>query len=449
MRVWEPVEQTVVWEEVDQKKKSRPISYACHKDSLLFKFYREKLYPIYESRLQQDGISESVVAYRRIPKANGNGNKSNIEIANDAFEKISELATCCTVAMDISDYFGSIDHSQLFNEVKEILSLDKLPNDWRKLLKNLTKFRFIELDEALLYLGYAERGRKGRLRYTRRPRRIPKRLCTLEQYRGMVEADLIEAERDDAGNYKTCGIPQGTPISDILANLYLRKIDILLRDYALKKGGFYFRYSDDLMLIFPGDGRAARNAETYVKRSLSEYDKGLKVNRKKTEIAVFKDGVASYTLHNVKGSKRRVRNNSTPGASYLGFKFDGKYVYLRNSTVTNLRRKVNFRSRKHARTYFKRYSEKPTEWLLTNYDDADLKAKFLQMRRDKPKPQASDEDEDSQDDIERNFYSYLKRAEGAFPKFETRFRKQVAWVKPYSIECAYDRLNNLIMKRDQ
>ena len=48
------------------------------------------------------------------------------------------------------------------------------------------------------------------------------------------------------------GIPQGSPISSILANLYLFDFDKKINNYIDKKG-IYRRYSDDMIVVCPID----------------------------------------------------------------------------------------------------------------------------------------------------------------------------------------------------
>lgn len=45
------------------------------------------------------------------------------------------------------------------------------------------------------------------------------------------------------------GIPQGTTISDVIANMYMIDFDILMKKFATKYGGYYKRYSDDILYI--------------------------------------------------------------------------------------------------------------------------------------------------------------------------------------------------------
>ena len=52
-------------------------------------------------------------------------------------------------------------------------------------------------------------------------------------------------------NDKNFGIPQGTAISAVLANIYAVDLDTILNDYALRNGGIHRRYSDDIIIVLP------------------------------------------------------------------------------------------------------------------------------------------------------------------------------------------------------
>lgn len=47
------------------------------------------------------------------------------------------------------------------------------------------------------------------------------------------------------------GIPQGSPISATLANVYMLEVDKLINDMIFGLGGKYMRYSDDFIIILP------------------------------------------------------------------------------------------------------------------------------------------------------------------------------------------------------
>src|SRR5690606_31674233 len=74
------------------------------------------------------------------------------------------------------------------------------------------------------------------------------------------------------------GIPQGLPISAVLANLYMYDADQRIQQSIRKLGGTYRRYSDDILLIVP-NGRGAE-AESVVKIELGKIR--LQVNSAKT-----------------------------------------------------------------------------------------------------------------------------------------------------------------------
>ncbi|HJQ32776.1 MAG TPA: CRISPR-associated endonuclease Cas1 [Pyrinomonadaceae bacterium] len=79
------------------------------------------------------------------------------------------------------------------------------------------------------------------------------------------------------------GLPQGAPISPLLANLFLDEFDeeLLGRDYRL------VRYGDDF-LVLCRDVEAARRARDDARAKLA--DMGLKLNEKKTAVRSFDDG---------------------------------------------------------------------------------------------------------------------------------------------------------------
>ena len=65
----------------------------------------------------------------------------------------------------------------------------------------------------------------------------------------------INFQKDDSGNTvtKDFGIPQGSPISAVLANIYMLDFDYEINKYLESIGGIYRRYSDDMVAICPLD----------------------------------------------------------------------------------------------------------------------------------------------------------------------------------------------------
>lgn len=270
---------------VKRPPKIREIRYPCRKDSYIFKYYREILASKYEARLEAHGISDCVLAYRHIPKRPDTDScKSNIEFAKEAFEAVESLGNCCVVAIDISDFFGSMDHARIKSIWKELLDIDRLPDDHFAVYKALTQFRYVVRDDAYIALGYSERDSNGTLKFLRHPDDIPLQICSNEKFRELIVGGGLIKKHD-----KDHGVPQGCPLSDLIANAYLFDFDLLMASYARTKGGFYFRYSDDILFVLPGDGRSALAAFKKASHSIRMMGPKIFIKPEKTEITLFRN----------------------------------------------------------------------------------------------------------------------------------------------------------------
>ena len=111
------------------------------------------------------------------------------------------------------------------------------------------------------------------------------------------------------GNTSGVGIPQGTPISSTLANLYLIDFDVDMAAHAREVGGFYRRYSDDIIFICPEihSDNAGRHIESTLKKEL------LQISAAKTEITLFDPSnpkAAQYLGFNLHPSGASIRPGS-------------------------------------------------------------------------------------------------------------------------------------------
>lgn len=102
-----------------QKTKERPIRFAGHRDAFYLQAYAAYLNEYYESSLLSDGISDSVLAYRR-------GGSTNIHHAKSLFCEIKTRKNCAVLAMDISGFFDNINHLYLRDQVCGILDAERL-----------------------------------------------------------------------------------------------------------------------------------------------------------------------------------------------------------------------------------------------------------------------------------------------------------------------------------
>jgi group II intron reverse transcriptase/maturase len=86
------------------------------------------------------------------------------------------------------------------------------------------------------------------------------------------------------------GIAQGSPLSPLLANLYLREVD----EFLCAELPHYVRYCDDLLLLAP-DEAAAQAARERVEALLSPL--GLTLNEAKTRVCRAEDGFTFLGFH--------------------------------------------------------------------------------------------------------------------------------------------------------
>ena len=241
-------------------KKIRPIRYAARADAYIYTRYRRILSEQYEALLAEYGISDCVLAYRKIPVSPQLiGGKCNIHFAAEAFETILSFDRCCAVTLDISSYFDSIDHAILKKIWCRLVGAANLPPDHYAVYKNITRYADVLRDDLYVRLGFAERDPRGVLRYPKKKKEMPKQLCTPSDFRELIcgEKNGTSIVRRNAHRY---GIPQGSPISDVLANAYLLDFDREMAAYARSRRGIYLRYSDDILILLPGDGRTGQGA---------------------------------------------------------------------------------------------------------------------------------------------------------------------------------------------
>lgn len=280
--------------------KERPIAYAAHADSHIYSYYCEKLSNLYEEKLTKYGLGGVVLAFRSL-------GKSNIHFANEAFELIKQLGDCDVFTTDITGFFDNLDHRHLKHSWGEILGVESLPPDHYAVFKSLTKFSQVDKDAIFPILGYSKHN----------PPKSPSRLCSAEVFREKIRAAGLVVT-----NKKAKGIPQGSPISALLSNIYLLEFDRLLQDKISACGGYYMRYCDDILCIVPS-GQSSGLYET-VDHLICKYH--LSVNEKKTSTHTF-------------GYKNGVLHTDRP-LQYLGFTFDGTRKLIRSAAFAKFSEKM-------------------------------------------------------------------------------------------------------------
>lgn len=291
---------------VEVKSKSRHLMYCSHIDGYIHAFYAKMLNDAYELALKSEAFSPSVLGYRR-------GLGTNIELAFDAFVEIKARGDCLAVCHDISDFFGSVNHAVLKKNLALVLGTPSLASDWYQVYRSMTHYAWVECDNLEERLGV-------KMKDFKRP------ICDAKTFRNKVrqKPTIIKT------NGKPHGIPQGSPISAILSNIYMFKFDNMMHHGMVNIGGSYRRYSDDILLIIPPAEEKA--AAGILSVALASLGPSIEINTDKSERCLFTSKSAATLL-------------CDNPLTYLGFTFDGCNVRMRDRTVSRYFRRMTYATR--------------------------------------------------------------------------------------------------------
>jgi len=351
-------------------KKVRQLRYASRRDAYIYSYYRYLLREPYEATLGAHGLDDNVIAYRKLTTADGKG-KSNIDFALDAFDVIRRFGNAAVVTLDISAFFESIDHDLLRKKWCAILGVTDLPPDHEAVFRAITRYAVVDRDAVYERLGYLTWKTKGSSRipvYTTGFKDMPRQLCSNSEFRekicgkGGVFTSLIEVNED------SFGIPQGSPISDLLANLYLVDFDIALKNYVESVDGAFFRYSDDIIIIIPGGEAEAISSRDFAMAEITNHGPKILIKDSKASVLEYFSAPGGQDFRKIYGKQ------GANGLEYLGFRYDGRAVYLRDTTLSRLYRKVTGSIRAEARALVRRYPGKSQAYIEGKFNAA----KFMQ-----------------------------------------------------------------------
>jgi len=370
-QTWQPFRKL----EARPGKKSRLIRYASRRDAQVYSYYRHLLSGPYEAALTELGIESCPTAYRKIPLDDSGRGKCNIDFAHDAFRQIEGIDSCSAVTLDISSYFECIDHKRLKTLWCKMLGVGKLPPDHFKVYKAITHYSVVDRNAAYERLGFF--GPKVRRNgvvtdgFLVPHRKVPWQLCSPSDFREKICGESAEFDSLIKTNDREFGIPQGAPISDLLANLYLIDFDVALQKYLMDRGGFYSRYSDDILIIVPGNEEDGRAAKKFAMDLICEFGDQLRIKDEKTSIVDFDvDGAGTRKFKWIEGKQGK------NGLEYLGFRFDGSRVFLRDSTLSRFHRKIVFAARAEAHRFVAANRGHSLENLLERFNSRRFESRF-------------------------------------------------------------------------
>jgi len=328
-------------------KKDRNIYFASHIDSLIYSYYNSILVESYENHIEKKNFNESIVAYRKIPLYIGSGhNKCNIDFAKSTFEFIKENNSKClsVIVADVTSFFDNLDHKIIKKQWIKILGKRTLPLDHYNVFKSLTKIKYIVGEQ--LFNSYdktmiVERGVPNSSK-----KRQFKRIKIEKSYYFKEKKAVTYCEKNDflknnlnliiSKNNKK-GIPQGSPISATLANVYMLDFDQIVYDKVVNFGGFYQRYSDDLIVI------CEQKYEDEIIKCIRENIENTKIANldiqpKKTKVYRFENIDGKFKGFEIDEITKNPNFKKT--LEYLGFSYDGQKVLIKTSGFSKFYRSM-------------------------------------------------------------------------------------------------------------
>lgn len=275
--------------QVKRSRKIRDIRYAAHADAAIYAYYNFILTDRYEACLKEHGLTSNVIAFRAL-------SRSNVDFAQEVFQWIDSNRPCVAMGFDVKDFFGSLDHRLLKQRWASLMGGVSLPDDHYAVFRSLTRHASVELLAAREALGLS-RASMDRI----------SRLCDPLQFRQRIrDGGLIDV------NSKPHGIPQGSPVSAALSNIYMLSFDSRIRKETESRGGLYRRYCDDILVVIPDtDIKPIQDLVDSELRALK-----LTMQHSKTVVSRFGDGKSDIPL------------------PYLGLIYDGVDTQLRAAGVS-------------------------------------------------------------------------------------------------------------------
>lgn len=297
--------------------KERPISYAAHFDALIYSFYSSLLSEKYERFIRANNLDENILAYRSLEKC-------NIDFANDVFQFIEKQSSSVAIALDIKGFFDNLSHEILKANWLRVLnygeskSVTQLPYDQFQVFRSLTRFSFVDKTELQTLLGL----------HDKKARRLKlQRFCDISEFRSKVrdaESPILKH------NSNPFGIPQGSPMSAVLSNIYMIDYDQIISKKSKEIGFCYRRYCDDIIVVCKLEDFDS------VKQLLYDEIKKiqLSIQPEKEEVVHFvrkKEALRGYSDSTLEKFKN---------LQYLGFDFNGKNRYIRSSSLSRYHRRM-------------------------------------------------------------------------------------------------------------
>lgn len=298
-----------------KKPKVRELYYCSHLDRCVYQRYAFLLNQKYNERVKGTALDDIAIAYR------DNLGKNNIDFAKAAFDVIQARDPCIVIVGDFTDFFDNLDHQYLKKRLCDLLEVKILPQDYFAVFKNITRFASWDWKLLVSQSGHHLTERGVRTKLNNQDTILSK--TQFQRYKSSIKK-----------NNSLKGIPQGSPISAVLSNIYMLEFDKKISDYVLQSKGVYMRYSDDFLIVLPYESEEkVYEHEKLIFSYVDEID-GLDLQKEKTALYVCtNDSITEFS------------SKKASSIDYLGFVFDGIHIKIRPKAIT----KYYYRMRRKAK----------------------------------------------------------------------------------------------------
>lgn len=293
------------------KPKVRPIVEVAHRDAAIYKLYSTLLSEKYEKKIADAPIYSAATAYRPI-------NKTNIESSHEVMDMVVGLGDAWIIKGDFKGFFDTLNYRILKKQLMQVIGQgNELPSDWYAVYKSLTQYRTIAASNITDKMNdYAKLSGK----YVHEIRDLDK---------------LITEKKIKVSNKSSRGIPQGTSMSAVMANVYMLEFDKKVCDFISPFGGKYRRYSDDFVVLLPGT--LTEEDTLKIKSTIIELSKTLvKLTIEKSKTKLLKYDSNNRQIFLIENNEYR-----KSAFDYLGFSFDGKRICIRTKSLLKFTRKYH------------------------------------------------------------------------------------------------------------
>ncbi len=305
------------------KEKKRNIMFSSHIDRYIYQLYNNRLNEKYNKYVKDKGINKCSVAYRN------NLGDSNINIAHDIFKFIIDSEECHIIVGDFKDFFEQLNHKYLKKMLLKILDKNNLDEDYYAIFKNITKYSYFDLKDLC---EIANIKKKDIFKFDvvlNENTNKKEYIFELEQIISLQEMKQNKRKYIRT-NTKDEGIPQGSAISSVLANIYMIDADKKINDFVTSNEGLYRRYSDDFIVIIP-------NKDEKQFEKIIDSIKSILVNNGNPELKDEKTGIYYYNKNKIYNLNETFLDNIKNGKNeldYLGFTFNGNQIRIRDKTMS-------------------------------------------------------------------------------------------------------------------